>query len=336
MNIEDIRIRLRKICDWILEHLSVMMSLVIIAYGIVSIIYYKGEMWRAILIYIMPIISGVLILLDKHRSVFWAVGLYAIGIGISRLINYIPGVFAEELTTFVISLVFCIMAGNLVYSGSRYIRGNARSILFVLIGTTAFVVLTGILVAIEFKDTGDLWQFLVNSMDYLISMAVYIVYIGLVWSEPVRKSTNVAVSQRLSSGIRGVDGTMMRASIPESVVKEVIDFIDGKGPSNKGPIEGPVYSEYCFAFQDKFKSNYASLQRWNGPDGVVYMTLCDHKKGSFIGTNTVRVEGVRYVDDALIIQCADRGDAIFRIKDADELDGPLLFGNTKKTGGDAA
>jgi len=48
------------------------------------------------------------------------------------------------------------------------------------------------------------------------------------------------------------------------------------------------------------------------------------------------VEGAKFIDNSLVIQCADRGEAIFQIKDADEMDGPLLFNNTKNTGGDAA
>jgi len=336
MSIESIRLGIRAICDWILKHLSVLMSLVLIAYGVAGIVYLRDDLLRALVIYTMPIVSGVLILLDKHRSVFWAVGLYAIGIGFSRFMNYLPGVFDDSMITFAISLTFCIMGGNLIYSGSRYLRGNARSIIFVLIGSTAFVILTGISIAMGFNDAENLESFFAENIDDLISLAIYLMYIGLVWSEPVRKSTNVAIALRLSSGIRGVDGTMMRASIPPTAVQEILDFVDGKTSSDKGPIEGPVYSEYCFPYQDKFRTNYASLQRWNGPEGEIYMTLSDHNKGSFIGTSTVRVEGAKFIDNALVIQCADRGEAIFHIKDADELDGPLLFDNTKKAGGDAA
>ena len=336
MDIESIRLKIRAFCDWILDHLSVIMSLVLVAYGIVGMIYYYGDILRAFAIFIMPIICGLLIFLDKHRSVFWAVGLYAIGIGVSRLINYLPGVFSDEFIVFVINLVFCIMAGNLIYSGSRYLRGNARSIFFVLIGSTAFVILTGITISIDFNDSEDFGDFISYALPDLVSMAIYLMYIGLVWSEPVRKSTDVATSIRLSSGIRAVDGMIVRASIPRMAVQNIVDFIEGKGPSNDVPLEGPVHSEYCFTYQDKFSTNYVSLQRWNGPEGDVYMTLSDHNKGSFIGTNTVLVKGVNFTDNILTIECADRGEAIFRVKDVEEEDGPILFSGLKKTGGDAA
>ncbi len=336
-NADGAKTRIRMICDWILEHMSVLMSIALIAYGIFGMIYYYGEdHLYGFAINIMPVISGLLILLDKHRSIFWAVGLYGIGIGASRLIKYLPGVFADDIFTFVYNVIFAVMAGNLVYSGIRYLRGNARSIIFVILGSTAFVVMTGIALAVELNDYDNIADFLYYNTGYLVNMAVYLMYMGLVWSEPVRKSTDVAIALSLSSGIRGVDGTMRRASIHRSVVQDIVDFIEGKGSSNNGPLEGPIHSEYCFSYSDKFKTNYASLQRWNGPNGDIYLTLTDHNKGSFIGTNSVLVKGVEFVDDSLIIKCADRGEAVFRVKSVDEEDGPIPFNMKTKTGGEAA
>ncbi len=338
MNIESIRLGFRRICDWILKYLGVMMAIVLVAYGLVSLVFYQDHILYGLLIYIMPIICGLLIILDKHRSVFWAVGLYAIGIGVSRMLYYGPGIFDENIIVFVLNLILFGMAANLVYSGSRYLRGNARSIIFVLLGSTAFVVFTAIGLAIDFKEYGDdLGVFLDYDLQNIISMAVYLMYMGLVWSEPVRKSTNVAMALRLSSGIRGVDGTMKRASIPSYAVQGIVDYIEGKGSSAEGaPLEGPVYSEYCFAFHDNYTTNYASLQRWNGPDGNVYLILSDHNKGSFIGVKSMLVKGVRTIDDSLIIDCAEKGEAIFRIRDVDEEDGPITYGKAKEIGGDAA
>ena len=337
VNADGAKTRIRTICDWILEHMSVLMSIALIAYGIFGMIYYYGEdHLYGFAINIMPIISGLLILLDKHRSIFWAVGLYGIGIGASRLIKYLPGVFADDIFTFVYNVIFAVMAGNLVYSGIRYIRGNARSIIFVILGSTAFVVLTGITLAYELNEYDNLADFLYFNTGYLVNMAVYMMYMGLVWSEPVRKSTDVSIALSLSSGIRGVDGTMRRASINRSVVQNIVDFIEGKGSSNSGPLEGPIYSEYCFSYNDKYKTNYASLQRWNGPDGDLYLTLTDHNKGSFIGTTSMLVTGMESVGDALIIKCADRGEAVFSIKDIDEEDGPIFYKKSMKTGGEAA
>ena len=335
MSLEGLKTGLRTICDWILHHMSVMMSLALIAYGIVYVIYYQGDKLYAVGLSIMPILCGILILLDKHRSTFWAVGLYAIGIGVAKLILYVPGVFAESTMTFVISLIASIMAGNLVYSGSRYLRGNARSILFVLLGTTALIIITGIVLALDFQDLADLPRFVQNNLNSIFSLAVYIMYIGLVWSEPVRNSTDVATNRRLSSGIRAVDGTMTNATIHESSVPGIVDFIKGVGPGNGTP-EGPIFSEYCFAFKDKFRTNYARLQRWNGPDGDIYLVLSDHEKGSFIYTSSTLVKDVRTADNAVFIVFADRGEAVFKIRDVNEEDGPIIFGKTETAGGDAA
>lgn len=335
MSLEGLKTGIKSICDWILNHMSVMMSLVLIAYGIVSVIYFQGDKLYAIGLSIIPITCGLLILFDEHRSIFWAVGLYAIGIGLVKLIHYFSGLFDEDLVTFVISLVATIMAGNLVYSGSRYLRGNARSIIFVLLGTTALIVLSGIGLALDFQDLKDLPRFVSENLNDIISLAVYIMYIGLVWSEPVRNSTNVAINRRLTSGIRTVDGTMTDATIHESAVQEIIDFIKGNSTGNETP-EGPVFSEYCFSFKDKYNTNYARLQRWNGPDGDIYMVLSDHEKGSFIYTSSTLIKDAKVADNALFIDCADRGEAVFRIRNVDEEDGPILFGKANTAGGDAA
>ena len=336
ISVESVKLGIRKVCDWILKYQSTLMSVALVAYGIFGMIYYYGEdQLYGVAINIAPIICGLLILFDKHKSVFWAVGLYAIGIGASKLIRNLPGIFSESMFTFIFNVVFTVMAGNLVYSGVRYIRGNARSILFVILGTTAFVVLTGISLAIDFEMSDDLAEFLYYDTGYLVNMGVYLLYMGLVWSEPVRKSTDASIALRLSSGIRGVDGTMKTASIHSYAVKGIVDYIEGRS-SNDGPLEGPVYSEYGFSYRDKFTTNYASLQRWNGPEGEIYMILSDHNKGSFVGINSIRVKGVSVADGYLMIECADRGDAIFRIMDTEEEDGPITFSRPVKAEGGAA
>ena len=320
--------------------MSVMMAIVLLLYGIIAMTYYMmtldihgGHVLYGILMFIMPIISGILILMDKHHSVFWSVGLYAIAVGFSKVVYYIPGVFVDDLIPFVINLIFTIVACNLIYSGIRYLRGNARTIIIVLLTSTLLVVLTTISLALDFGELENLPEFIENNIDGLFSLVIYVMYIGLVWSEPVRKSTDTSVALRLSSGIRAVDGTVRRVSITDSDAQGILDFVNGKGSNtSKEELDGPVHSEYCFSYNDKFRTSYARLQRWGGPEGDIYMILADHGKGSIIVTNSLLIEGARRMDNLLIVECVDKGNAVFRIRRTMEIDGPLSFRKPEEEG----
>ena len=335
MSLEDIRTGMRKVSDSFLSHLSTMMAFVLILYGVVGIYYKSYELAFAILINISPIICGILILLDRHRSIFWAVGLYAVGIGLSRFISNLPGVFDDSLYEFIFCLIYCIMGANLIYSGSRYIRGNSRSIIFILLGTMVFIILSFITLTMGIIGFTDFESFFIENAYSLVNLLIYLLYMGLVWSEPVRNSTNASIGLRLSAGVRIVDGSMKKASIHDSTGSEILEFFDNKeSNTNKEGLEGPIYSEYDFTFKDGFKTNYGRLQRWNGPEGKIFMILSEHDSGSFISVYSKQVVGARIEGNYLIIDTADRGEAFFRIRDVDEEDGPILFSKIKATGGD--
>ena len=83
-----------------------------------------GLLGRAILI-----LGGLVILYSiyKRKGNYYAVGIYALTLGLSRMIRSLPGLVAESDITFYISLVFLVIGGNLAWGGYNHLTVKTRN-----------------------------------------------------------------------------------------------------------------------------------------------------------------------------------------------------------------
>lgn len=326
---EGVRRAVKFVFSKLMANITILMGVFMMLYaaiGIYSDYRFEENMLQSVLIYSMPMLLGILILLDKHRSLFFAVGMYAVALGTSRFISYAPGIFEKDIFDSVMALVLTFLAVNLIYSGVRYMLSNSRGVIGVLIGSGAFSAMLAVDIIYYIVAIPDLELIIEDEGDNIITLIMILLYIVLVSSQKVRGSTNISRMARAVSGHRLTNVSGPDISMDPATVGAIMHFCDGTMPESKmtGTREGPVYYEYIFSFHDGIRYGSGFLHRWEGPEGPVYMTFSEHSKGSVFGSKTMRVQDVLVTGNRLIIGFEDSRTGVFRIRRPDEEDGPLF------------
>ncbi len=325
-----VRNGMRFVINGIMANITILMGVVMIIYASLGLYWdfeFGNDMLASIVVYIFPLALGLAIILDRHRSIFFAVGMYAIALGIARFLSYCPMIFSNGMVDEVTGLALTIMAGNLVYSGFRYLLSNSRGVFWVCVGSGMFAALLTVELIAYVLTTDSFDNFLFDEGDNAVTLAMIILYLILVSSHPVRYSTDIARMAHAFAGFRLTNVSGPDISIDPESVAFILHFCDGTMPESKmtGFREGPVHYEYIFPFHDGMRYGTVFLRRWYGPDGPVYMTFSEHKDGSVIGSNTMRVVDVVVTKDHLIVGFEGPRTGVFRIRRMEEENGPLFY-----------
>ncbi len=313
--------------DWALRYVTTAMAVIMIAYSVIGCynnLEYRG-IFLTIAIFILPFICGVLIILDKHRSIFFAVGLYAIALGFSRLIKYGSWLYNNDDIHYAAGLILSIMALNMMYSGYRYIRNNSRSILYIIIGTSLFTFLLATDVVLGIRSAESTEEFIEMYSFDVVTLVMYLFYLGLVWSEQIRNSTDLYRMNRSFSGLRMSEGSGPNVKLDREVAEHIRDFCNNNISEEDLKNVGPVTAEYCFEYRDALQTGYGMVQRWNRGSDEFYLYLSDHDEGSLIFPKCTRIKQASMISNMLILSSTTDQVCIFHLGHKNEHDGPVLY-----------
>ncbi len=234
VNLDAGRVPLKHFIERSFQFITFIMAVSMIIFCIAGIQYYiedDGALY-AFALFSVPLVCSALILADRHRSIFFAVGLFAISLSFSRFIRYLEWVHSGNNIYYWVGIVLCILALNMMYSGFRYVSGNSRSITTILMSAFFFVIVMTIEVFLAYRimGTDDKVDFLRTNGNTIAAIIMYIIYIGLVWSEPIRKSTEVEKMSRTLGAYRAAEGAGPNAYIHRDVAESVVDFVRKGNP----------------------------------------------------------------------------------------------------------
>ena len=182
-------------------------------------------------LYGIPVVCSALIIADRHRSIFFAVGLFAISLAFSRVVRYYQWIHYGNNVMYVAGLILTILALNMMYSGFRYVSGNSRSITTILMSAFFFTIVMSIEVYLGYRLSPDNTTFIRDYGNSVAAIVMYIIYIGLVWSEPIRKSTELEKISRTLTGFRVAEGAGPNAYIHRDVAQTLVSFIADGNPT---------------------------------------------------------------------------------------------------------
>lgn len=319
----------KRVSDFGLVLIIQIMAILLILYSLFGL--YRtithGEEFSVAVAHLLPLICSILIILDSHRSVFFAVGLYAISIGGSRAVTYFTYMMLAESYDFYVYLVMTLMGANLFYSGYRYIIGQSRSIYSILLGTLFFIVVLAIELVVDLQSMESLFDYLNNNKTQIVLLGLYLIYMCLVWTDQIRSSMIMAHTNSILQGLRLASVRGLDFSVHKPVMDDIQRFY-AKDPSFNVPADidkGPVFAEYNFQIYDRSLAGYGRLQRWDYKDGPVYLTISDHSEGSYINPYVFEIRKMVFEDPILTITFSDHGMASFRTRVPEDDDGPIRW-----------
>ncbi|MBE6528320.1 MAG: hypothetical protein E7Z64_04040 [Thermoplasmata archaeon] len=291
---------------------------------------------KYIIIYVVPLICGVLVLLDRHNSIFFAVGLYAISLGFSRAVTYfIDMTKGDFIYIAYIYLILTLMGLNLMYSGYRYLTGNSRSVRFIIMGSFFFIFVLSIDLILDYHmsitDGVRPSQFLYENRFNLVQLSLYMIYLSLAWSEEIRLSTMPVHMDALFTGYRLSNGKGIDMCADEGVLDDVERFYN-KDPAFETQhleTDGRVFAQYDFTYYDRQIEGYVTMQRWDSAEGPVYISFNSHREGSMLNPMVFRILELDRVDDLIMMSFDNHRSQTLRKRMRWEHDGPVTLKEPK-------
>ncbi len=325
MDRDSIRAAAAKVMDKLFASITILMAIAMMAYSAAEI-YQSIDVIGAVrcaVFYGIPFVCGLLIILDRHRSVFFAVGMFAISIGFSRFIRYGEAVITNsgssptDVILFYGQLILTVLALNMMYSGYRYMHRNSRSITYIILSALLFAAILLGEILNGFRSFTDPVLFFEHYIKSIARFFMYLVYVGLVWSEAVRKSTDLARMEDSLAALRIDVNVGPDMSMRKEAADRFVGFVRGEVPGDL-PVSGPVVSRTAVRANDGMVWVLCNLERWS--DGGIYMTVSRSDSGSQIDPTVFPVKEASFEEGSIVVRYRGGRTGRFRIRERYEDD----------------
>ncbi len=252
--------------------------------------------------------GGALLIFNPRRTFNTSIGIYAMIMGTvsfcgtwssmsEPMLGESSGFlgFFDDII-FIFQLVMLTLAGNLIYSGTSYLRGRPRGTIGMM--AKAMLMLAYNLLALlltisagEIKNIGD--AFRMDSTG-LIQIVMFIIFLNMMDTEDARRYNTKNRLSRSTEALRHTKTLDEKSYMlyEDAVILSSRDFSGWERVTDGGPAE----LEYRFAIQTTGGASYITVQRWRGHD-CYYLTITDHERGTNIRATRMSVDALTLSED---------------------------------------
>ncbi len=259
---------------------------------------------------IMFIVGGLLILLDSRRNFVRSVGLYALSMGLSRVVMVLPLLLSQEDISNGIGWLIALLGFNLIYSGYSMLSGSVRGKWGILIASGCYVVIYLLLIGfIILMFQGNSPEFIFDIVSpYILNFMMYFVLLWLLDTDEIRYGDKMS---RHISILRNIDNTHRAAGLLTFTPQDAKKLASGKGWEEFHLQNGPVEKEMKLESETKTGITYVTVQKWYNDDHL-YFTLSAYKDGTITLAERFRINRVVYNDDGnnLMYLLGDTGNIV--------------------------
>ena len=268
-----------------------------------------GILGRALLI-----VGGLAILYTtfKKKGNYYAVGMYALTLGLSRVVRSLPGLVSQSDITFYSSLVFIVIGGNLAWGGYNHITVKTRNP-----GTmkyTAMALLAIISLALGFAAyTGfDVVETFLEDITFMGYLPLYLGLIIVLYSKELVENAPFA---RIVRVIRDISANTYVGDEIRVTEMDARTIQDGFSSADTWPIiyvGDMIIREKVVEFHTHNGIKDVVLERWPGSDEL-YVTVINDRTDSLIGGQRVQAIGYHIDGDVMTLYDSKGTCTIIRI-----------------------
>ena len=273
-----------------------------------------GLVGRAILI-----IGGIAIFYTtyKKKGNYYAVGIYALTLGLSRVIRSLPGLVAQSDITFYVSMVFLVIGGNLAWGGYNHVTVKTRNpgnMKYTSMSLLAILCL--ILGFAAYLDYDVIEAFLEN-----VTMMGYLpLYLGLIIVLYSKELTENAPFARIARFLREISSNVYVGDEIRVTEEDAKTIQDGFSSVDSWPqiyVGDKAIREKTVEFHTHNGVKDVILERWPDSDEL-YLTVINDKTDSLIGGQRVRSVGYQTEDGVMVLYDSRGTCTIIRIGGMEE------------------
>ncbi len=241
---------------------------------------------------LMFIAGGLLILLDTRRNFVRSVGLYALSMGLSRIVMVLPLLLSQEDFCNGVGWLIALLGINLIYSGYSMLSGSVRGKWGILLASGAYVVLSLILISfliIVYQNTG-LDTILDMILPMILNFSMYFILLWLLDTDEIRYGDKMS---RHIEILRNIDNTHRAAGLLSFLPEDARKLYSGKGWEEFHLQNGPVEKELKIESESASGITYVTVQKWYHDDHL-YFTLSAFKDGTLTMAERFKVNSMHY------------------------------------------
>ena len=270
-----------------------------------------------VLAQIVMIIFGVVMLVNPVKSTMNNVAIYALGLGISRMVKGLPLIIDERTTVFLIGCGVMFIGASLTYTGYMFIKGKARGyrrmiytsslVFFVLVYLVTFLNY-----GIPFKDL----SFIDRDSLLIETMLMCLLYGCLAFVLIEDSIVSRGYYESIKTDLRHL-GTVTNLPVEMTVSDRDAHVLMDRDDSDWHFVDdgGPVIKEHSFDIQSPIGVLHATAQIWRG-DGRIFFTITDTAEGTMIQAARFSTDDMSVKDGLMTLIGKDGFMARFRIEEA--------------------
>ena len=236
----------------------------------------------------MLLVGGAIILLKRKKGNYFAVGMYALTLGLSRLIRTIPYLGAESDIVFYSGVFILIISGNLAVSGYNHLTIRMRNPLNMRITTLIILLFYAILLLylayIEVKPI----VILIIIPDAIWYIPIYVMLLLVLFSKEVVYNSPMGRIRTHVSETADRFGLGEDITISEEDAEKIKAGIAGPQGWNVKVIGGMEVLEENVTFESRRGDRDVVLERCEG-DGLLRITVVNDRDDSFINGRRLSV-----------------------------------------------
>ena len=229
---------------------------------------------------IAMIVCAALIILDRDRNLLRTTGLMAVGIGAYRIFMHVTALRPHDIYALP-PLIIVILGFNLIYSGTRYIKGIARGRVTLIASMTGMVAMMSTMFIMLMMMGLPLLDCIKMMPNVFAMIALYIMYIGVLDSEPLRTRDLIEIQNKALDGMRRTTTQSPGTGVYEDEAEIILKTFTDKSDWTRIDDGSPVECEYHFRIGDGNEWSYVTMQKWKDSE-TVHITVSDHDRGTLI------------------------------------------------------
>ena len=236
----------------------------------------------------MLLLGGAIILLKRKKGNYFAVGMYALTLGLSRLVRSIPYLGAESDIIFYSAVFIVILSGNLAVTGYNHLTIRMRDPLNMRI-TTLIILLFYAIVLMYFIYIDEKPVVILRFMpDVVWYIPIYVMLLIVLFSKEVVDNSPLGRIRTHVSETADRFGLGEEITISEEDAEKIKAGIAGPQGWKVKVIGGVEILEENVTFESRRGDRDVVLERCEG-DGTLRITVVDDREDSFINGRRLSV-----------------------------------------------
>lgn len=245
--------------------------------------------------------GGIAIIVGRNRGNYFAIGVYAMTLGVSRLIRSLPGLIDESDVTFNISIFIVLLSANLALAGYNHLTVKMRNPLNMRY-TTIAIIAAYLIALLYFAYTHQSPKIIMEYLpDTLWYIPLYISLLIILYSKELVDHSPMGRVRYFSGVIadRAHIGNVIEIS--EEDAAKIRDGFNGSKGWNEKTIDGILVHEEKVTFHTGKRDRDVIMERSNDRDELRF-TVIDDRTDSFVNGYRIKASSYTESDDKLILR----------------------------------